>query len=86
MNRRKCLAALSFAAAVATPAAWAQSSYPSRPVKMVVGFPAGTATDFATRAVADALGRRMGQPFIVDNRPGAASNIAAKAVATALPV
>ena len=60
MNRRKCLAALSFAAALVTPMAWAQSSYPSRAVKVVVGFPAGSATDVATRAVADALGRRLG--------------------------
>ena len=67
------------------PAAWAQDSYPSRPVKVVVGFPAGSATDVATRAVAEALASRLGQPFIVDNRPGAASNIAAKAVATSPP-
>jgi tripartite-type tricarboxylate transporter receptor subunit TctC len=85
MNRRQCLAAMSLAAAAVSSAAWAQSGYPSRPVKVVVGFPAGSATDVAARGVAEALGRRLGQPFIVDNRPGAASNIAAKAVATSPP-
>ena len=83
MNRRQCLTVLSVAMAAALPAvAWAQGNYPSRPVKMVVGFPAGSAADVATRAVAEALARRLGQPFVVDNKPGAASNIAAKAVAS----
>lgn len=86
MDRRTWLAAISVAAvaAVATsPAASADSVYPTRPVKIVVGFPPGTATDVATRAVADGLARGLGQPVIVENRPGAASNIAATAVASA---
>ena len=69
-------------AATISPTAWAQGGYPSRPVKVVVGFTAGSVTDVAARAVAEALSHRLGQPFIVDNRPGAASNIAAKAVTT----
>ena len=86
MNRRHCLAAMSLATgAVISFAAWGQVTYPSRPVKVVVGFSAGSATDIAARAVSEALAHRLGQPFIVDNRPGAASNIAAKAVATSLP-
>jgi tripartite-type tricarboxylate transporter receptor subunit TctC len=86
MNRRQCLAAVSLATgAVISFAAWGQVTYPSRPVKVVVGFSAGSATDIAARAVSEALAHRLGQPFIVDNRPGAASNIAAKAVATSLP-
>ena len=83
MDRRQCLAAMSLAvAATISPTAWAQGGYPSRPVKVVVGFTAGSVTDVAARAVAEALSHRLGQPFIVDNRPGAASNIAAKAVTT----
>jgi tripartite-type tricarboxylate transporter receptor subunit TctC len=86
MDRRQCLAAMLLAAAAAIPpAAWAQDAYPSRVVKVVVGFPAGSAADVAARAVAEALAKRLGQPFIVDNRPGAASSIAAKAVATSPP-
>jgi tripartite-type tricarboxylate transporter receptor subunit TctC len=85
MNRRECLATLSIAASAAAPAVWAQAAYPSRPVKIVVGFPAGSATDIAARAVGDALGRRLGQAFVVDNRPGAASNVAAKTVTLAAP-
>ena len=83
MNRRECLATLSMAASAVAPGAWAQATYPSRPVKIVVGFPAGSATDIAARAVGDALGRRLGQAFVVDNRPGAASNVAAKTVTLA---
>ena len=86
MDRRQCLGAMLLAAAATiAPAASAQDSYPSRLVKVVVGFPAGSAADVAARAVAEALAKRLGQPFIVDNRPGAASNIAAKAVATSAP-
>jgi tripartite-type tricarboxylate transporter receptor subunit TctC len=81
MKRREWLAVLCCAASV-TGTVWAEGTYPSRPVKVVVGFPPGSATDVATRAVSEALARSLGQPFVVDNRPGAASNIAAKAVAT----
>lgn len=85
MNRRECLATLSMAASAVATGAWAQATYPSRPVKLVVGFPAGSATDIAARAVGDALGRRLGQAFIVDNRPGAASSVAAKTVSATAP-
>ena len=85
MNRRECLATLSMAASAVATGAWAQATYPSRPVKIVVGFPAGSATDIAARAVGDALGRRLGQAFIVDNRPGAASSVAAKTVSATAP-
>ena len=86
MDRRQRLAAMLLALAATTaPEAWAQDSYPSRPVKVVVGFPPGSATDVAARVVADALAQRLGQPFIVENRPGASSHIAAKAVATSPP-
>jgi tripartite-type tricarboxylate transporter receptor subunit TctC len=86
MDRRQCLAVMLLAAAATvSPAAFAQDSYPSRPVKVVVGFPPGSATDVASRVVAEALAQRLGQPVIVENRPGASSHIAAKAVATSPP-
>jgi tripartite-type tricarboxylate transporter receptor subunit TctC len=86
MKRRELLASVPALAAIALPS-WtaAQPVYPSAPVKVLVGFPPGTATDVAVRAFAEQMSRRLGQPFIVDNKPGAGSNIAAKAVATAQP-
>lgn len=62
--------------------AFAQS-YPSRPVKIVVPFPAGGPLDFTTRLLTDRLSANMKQPFIVENRPGAAGNIGTDAVAKA---
>ena len=59
----------------------AQDKFPSKQVRVVVGFPAGSATDVATRIVANQLSQEMGQSFVVENRPGASSDIAAKAVA-----
>ena len=59
----------------------AQDKFPSKQVRVVVGFPAGSATDVATRIVANQLSQDMGQSFVVENRPGASSDIAAKAVA-----
>ena len=64
--------------------AWAQA-YPTQPVRVIVGFPAGQAADSLARIVAQALSQRLGQQFIVDNRPGAGGNIGTDAVVRATP-
>ena len=69
---------------IASTAAWAQG-YPDRPLRLVVGFPPGGSGDFLARIVADELTREIGQPVVVDNKPGAGSNIAAEHVARAAP-
>src|SRR3712207_2235415 len=61
------------------------ATYPSKPVKIVVSTPAGGGVDTVTRMVADALQKKFGQPFIVENRGGAAGNIGAEAVYSAEP-
>jgi tripartite-type tricarboxylate transporter receptor subunit TctC len=78
------LAAGSFATAAHSRIAWAQS-YPARPVHIVVGFPAGTSSDIVARLIGRWLSERLGQQFIVDDRPGAGTNIAAESVAHAQP-
>jgi tripartite-type tricarboxylate transporter receptor subunit TctC len=62
--------------------AWARA-YPSRPVRVIVGFAPGGATDIMARLVGQWLSERLGQQFVIDNRPGAGGNIAAEAVVRA---
>jgi tripartite-type tricarboxylate transporter receptor subunit TctC len=64
--------------------AWAQA-YPTRPVRMIVGFPPGGSVDTTARLMGQWLSERLGQPFIIENRPGAAGNLGADAVANAPP-
>ena len=76
------------AAAAAFPAvsrfAWAQA-YPMRPVRLLVGFPAGGVGDIVARLIGQWLSERLGQPFVIENRPGAAGNVAAETVVKAVP-
>ncbi|MGH6675260.1 MAG: Bug family tripartite tricarboxylate transporter substrate binding protein, partial [Xanthobacteraceae bacterium] len=60
-------------------------TYPTRPVRIVVGFPPGAATDIVGRLIAQALSERLHNQFFVENRPGAGSNLAAELVAQAAP-
>ena len=63
---------------------WAQA-YPTRPVRIIVGFPAGGTADIVARLIGQWLSERFSQPFVVENRAGAASNIATEAVVRAQP-
>jgi tripartite-type tricarboxylate transporter receptor subunit TctC len=76
------------AGAAALPAvsrfAWAQT-FPTRPVRWIVPFPPGGTTDVLARVIGQWLSERLGQPFIIDNRPGAGSNIGTEAVVRAPP-
>jgi tripartite-type tricarboxylate transporter receptor subunit TctC len=82
MRRRSVIAIALLAASIA--AAQAQT-YPSRPVRIIVAVSAGGGVDTVTRIVADQVSRRLGQPFIVENKAGASGNIAADAVFRAEP-
>lgn len=80
---KKSLLALVLAGTVA--AAAAQSAYPSRPIRLVVGFPPGGSSDAAARVVGEALSRQLKTPVIVDNKPGAGGTLATEYVARAAP-
>ena len=89
MNRRQAMAAvLSTAAAtsmLSPTSSIAQQEYPTRPIKLVLGFPPGGAADLSARRIGEQLARQLGQPVVVENRPGASGNIAATYVARSQP-
>jgi tripartite-type tricarboxylate transporter receptor subunit TctC len=84
LPRRNFLHLAAGAAALPTASrfAWAQA-YPSRPVRIIVGFPAGGGVDIIARLIGQWLSERLGQPFVIENRPGANSNIGTEAVVRA---
>src|SRR4051812_34708701 len=84
LPRRRVLQLAAGAAALALPRqAAAQTAppqtYPSRPVRLVAGFPAGSAPDLVARLAGQSLTDALGQPFVIENRPGAGSNIGTEA-------
>jgi tripartite-type tricarboxylate transporter receptor subunit TctC len=80
-----CLTAATAAFPVSpSPLAWA-SEFPARPVRIVVGFAAGGGNDIIARLIGQWLSERLGQPFVIENRPGAGTNIATEAVVRARP-
>lgn len=63
----------------------AQAGYPDRPIRLIVPFPAGGSTDLVTRAISVGLGQALGQPVVVENKPGAGSLVGSEMVARAAP-
>lgn len=80
-NRRTLLVTAASVITAASFPAIAQSTFPSRPIRLVVPFPPGGSTDVAARTIAERLASDFGQPVVVDNRPGAGTTIAATQVA-----
>ncbi len=78
-RRRFLRLAGSAAAALALPPCAQALDWPTRPIRWIVGYPAGGSADTASRIMADWLGGRLGQPVLIDNRPGAATNISLQA-------
>jgi tripartite-type tricarboxylate transporter receptor subunit TctC len=83
LSRRRVLQTA--AAVAALPRVAAAQAYPSRPIHLVVGFPAGSSTDISARIMGPWLAERLGQPVVIENKPGAGTNIAAQAVVSAPP-
>ena len=90
MNRRHALLAAAglasaIAASLTAPTAFAQAAYPNKPIKMIVPYAAGVSPDVVARLIGDRLGQAIGQPIVIDNRPGAGGMIGAEAAATMPP-
>src|SRR5262245_66346215 len=86
LTRRRFLHLAAGAAALPAIASIARAqTYPSRPARIVVGFPAGSSGDIVARLMGQWLQERFGQPFVIENRPGGATNIATQAVVNAAP-
>lgn len=84
-TRRRFLQAAAGLPALALPRTVRAQTYPSRTMRLIVGFPAGSGPDIIARVVAQALSDRLGQQAVVENRPGAGANLGTEAVAKAAP-
>ncbi|MBT9523753.1 MAG: tripartite tricarboxylate transporter substrate binding protein [Rhizobacter sp.] len=82
ISKRHLLGALA-ASPFAASLAWAQPTWPNKPLRILVGFPAGSTPDLMARALSEGLARLLGQTVVVDNKPGASGNIAADQLAKA---
>ena len=71
--------------AIASIGSAAAQNYPTRPVKWVVGYPPGGATDIIARLIGQRMSERLGQQFVIENKPGAGNNIATESVINAEP-
>src|SRR5215470_6703376 len=86
LPRRKFLHLAAGAASIAAMSRIAAAqAYPSRPVRIIVPFPAGQATDTIARLMGQSLSERLGQPFVIENRTGAGGNIGTESVVRAAP-
>ncbi|HEV7576228.1 MAG TPA: tripartite tricarboxylate transporter substrate binding protein BugE [Caldimonas sp.] len=86
MHRRNLIAAAGAIALLSTSAAsWAQSSYPTKPVRLIVPFAAGGTTDIVARVVSEKIGSHLGQTMIVDNKAGGGGSVGATEIARATP-
>src|SRR3954470_12825715 len=81
-RRRAIALALALAAQLVAPGANAED-YPARPVRIIVGFIPGSSADITARVLGNRMGQILGQQFVIENKPGAASNLAAENVARA---
>jgi len=79
-----CLIAMGISA-IASIGGASAADYPTRPIRWVVGYPPGGATDIIARLIGQRLSERLGQPFVIENKPGAGNNIATEAVVNAEP-
>src|SRR5437660_6484867 len=79
-----CLIAMGISA-IASIGGVSAADYPTRPVRWVVGYPPGGATDIIARLIGQRLSERLGQPFVIEHKPGAGNNIATQAVVNAEP-
>jgi len=85
MTRRTALIAAAALACSASQVTWAQTDYPSKPVRVIVAFTAGGTTDIIARAVGQKLSERLKQSFVIDNKPGGGGNIGTELAARAVP-
>ena len=85
LPRRQFVYLVAAAALLPLPRTAMAVNYPTRPVRIIVGFPPGTSPDIIARLLGDWLSERLGQQFVIDNRSGAASNIATEFVAASAP-